>query len=190
MSQEISIFVHKHWGVIKNSFKEIVEFQIPPMMSYRRSTHFRDRLVKSEVSSKKVVRQSYLGKPKTGSYPCICCINCRLMHKGNAFVHPATHNFLLVIPTGLSMSCGAPVKKLYVGETTCDVKTRFNNHRNTIRKGRLDLPVYKHFVEEKHTEWDLKVMVIDHIPPLKKDGDGFMALKKTGIKMDIYSEYS
>ncbi|XP_056411454.1 uncharacterized protein LOC130355400 [Hyla sarda] len=60
---------------------------------------------------------------------------------------------------------------LYVGETTGDFKTRINHHRYTIRKKRQDLPVVKHFDELGHIERQLRSMLLDHIPPLKKGGD-------------------
>lgn len=42
----------------------------------------------------------------------------------------------------------------------------------------MDLPVSKHFCELKHSEWDLKFMILDRIPTLKKEGDRLMMLKK------------
>lgn len=59
-----------------------------------------------------------------------------------------------------------------LGETTHDLRTRLNNHRYSIRKKRMDLPVSKHFSERGHGEWDLRCMVLDGVPPLKKGGGG------------------
>lgn len=69
-----------------------------------------------------------------------------------------------------------------MGETTCDLKTRLNNHRYTIRKKRLDLPVSKHFTEAGHSEWDIKCMSVDHIPPLRWGGDRLTHLKRKELE--------
>lgn len=66
---------------------------------------------------------------------------------------------------GLCTFCDAPAGEQTKGETKCDLKTRLNNHRYTIRKQRLDLPVLKHCTEMRHNEWELKCMVIDSVPP-------------------------
>lgn len=62
------------------------------------------------------------------------------------------------------------------------MKTRLNGHRYSIRKGRLDLPVSKHFVECKHTEWDLRFMIVDQIPPLSRGGDRQTILMKRELR--------
>lgn len=42
-SQEIAQIVQKHWGIIKNSYVHIPEFQLPPLFSYHSSTNLKDR---------------------------------------------------------------------------------------------------------------------------------------------------
>lgn len=68
-----------------------------------------------------------------------------------------------------------------MGETTCNLKTKLN-HRYTIRKKRLDLPVSKHFTESGHNEWDIMCMAIDHIPPLSRGGDRHTRLMKKELE--------
>lgn len=58
------------------------------------------------------------------------------------------------------------------------MKTRLNQHRYSIRKKRLDLPVSKHFVDANHSERDLKFMILDHIPIQRTGGDRILRLKK------------
>lgn len=60
--------------------------------------------------------------------------------------------------------------------------TRLNNHRHTIRKGRIDLLVPKHFQDCGHSKWDLSFMIVDHIPPLKRGGDRLLLLKKRELR--------
>lgn len=90
-SPEISQIICKHWAIIKNSYGQILEFQTPPMISCKWATSLKDRLVQSEVADKPIVRQGTLGKPRLGSFPCLSCINCKLMDKGEVFIHPTTN---------------------------------------------------------------------------------------------------
>lgn len=75
-----------------------------------------------------------------------------------------------------------PCQLLYVGETTCTIKTRMNGHRYSIRKHRADLPMSKHFSEQGHSEWDLRFMVIDTVPKLKRGGNRLATLKKLELQ--------
>lgn len=167
LSPTIREIVRKHWGILKNSYNNTPEFQVPPIMSYKCNTSLRDRLVKSELGPTRRVKQIFLGKQKLGSFPCLNCINCRLMVKGDTFHHPSEQ---INAPLKFYLTCTSdwivcPCKLVYVGETTCDLKTRLNNHRYTIRKKRMDLPMSKHFSELGHTEWDIHCMAVDHIFP-------------------------
>lgn len=109
------------------------------------------------------------------------------MHKCETFIHPGTGKwfdikyFLMCnsdwIINVLCHSC----MLLYVGETTCYLKTCLNNHRYTIRKSRMDLPVSKHFAEYHHTEWDLSHDCWPY-PSLEKGGDRLLLLKKRELQ--------
>lgn len=46
----------------------------------------------------------------------------------------------------------------------------------------MDLPVARHFVEAGHSEWDLKVMVIDWVPNPKRGGNRLGLLKRRELK--------
>lgn len=62
------------------------------------------------------------------------------------------------------------------------MKTRLNQHRYTIRKKRLDLPLSKHCVEKGHSEWDIRCMAVDHIPSLNRGGDRQTKLLKKELE--------
>lgn len=188
LSPKIGEIIKKHWGLLQNSYKTIPQFQFPPLMSYRNSSTLRDRLVKSEVAPSRPKKQVFLGRQRFGSFPCLHCINCRVMVKGETFVHPGSQ---IKVPLKHYLTCASdwiiyvlfcPCKLVYVGETTCDLRTRLNNHRYTIRKKRMDLPVSKHFSECGHNEWDLHCMAVDHVPPLKRGGDRHTLLLKKELE--------
>lgn len=146
----------------------------PPIVSYRKNVSVRDRLVKSEIPLERTSKQTFLGSSRKGSFLCLNCVNCRLMHKGEIFVHPSSGKkfnlkFFLTCNSEWDIYIiWCPCKLLYVGETSLDLKTRLNQHRYTIRKKRLDLPLSKHCTKKGHTEWDIRFMVVDHIPPLSR----------------------
>lgn len=129
-------------------------------------------------------KQQYFGTRRMGTFPCLNCINCKLIEKGDCFVHPGNdkkfqiNNYYTCTSEWIVYILWCPCKLIYVGETKCDLKTRLNNHRYTIRKQRLDLPVPKHFSELGHNEWDLRCMIIDSVPPLRRGGDRLMKLRK------------
>lgn len=90
LSPKISSIVRKHWHVLNKSYVHIPDFQTPPVMSYRRNISLKDRLVQTDVKPTHKSKQLFLGKQKLGSFPCLNCVNCRLMVKGDTFCHPTT----------------------------------------------------------------------------------------------------
>ncbi|OCT89894.1 hypothetical protein XELAEV_18018507mg [Xenopus laevis] len=70
----------------------------------------------------------------------------------------------------LTCPCGL----IYIGETTQMGNLfahRYSQHHSTINLGNTTLPVSKHFLEKGHTSDQLKFMVLETIPPLKRGGD-------------------
>lgn len=183
-SNRIAGIVNKYWPIIQRCHSMITEFQDRPLMSYRRPANLRDKLVKSDVGLKGQKTQTFIGKPRLGSFPCLACVNCQYMQKGEKFTHPLTGitskiNFFLTCNSSYVVyALWCPCKMVYIGETKNDIKTRINQHRYSIRKKRLDLPVPKHFCEMDHREKDLRFMVLDHIPTQRRGGDRGLMLKK------------
>lgn len=184
LSTEIGDIVRRHWSILSNGLEIIPAFRNPPIMSYKRAMNLKDKLVKSEVGILARSTQNFFGRPSLGSYPCLGCVNCKLMHKGSQFVHPLTK---VTFDIRYYLTCGSdwviyalwcPCKLVYIGETKWAMRTRLNNYRYSIRKGRLDLTLSKHFIESKHNEWDLKFMILDHVPRPRGGGNRLMLLKK------------
>lgn len=187
-SSRIGQVINKHWSILKDSFTQIPGFQKPPLLSYRKGVSLKDRLVKSEIQVERGLKQTHFGSARKGSFPCLSCVNCRIMQKGEVFTHPNTgkrydlKHFLTCNSEWVVYIIWCPCKLLYVGETSLDLKTRLNQHRYTIRKKRLDLPVSKHCTESGHSEWDIRFMIVDHIPPLSRGGDRQLKLLKRELK--------
>ncbi|OCT55250.1 hypothetical protein XELAEV_18003530mg, partial [Xenopus laevis] len=77
----------------------------------------------------------------------------------------------------LTCPCGL----IYVGETTQMVKSRISQHRSSINLGNTTLPVSKHFVDLGHTADQLKFMVLEVVPPMKRGGDRELKLKRREV---------
>lgn len=174
----------------------IVGYPPPPLMCYRRSEHLRDLLVKTEVRSGQGIKQTFICPQKKGLFLCLGCTNCKLMLKGSSFQHPTT---IKVYHLKHYLTCNSewvvyllmyPCSFLYVGETTCTLKTRLNGHRYSIRKKRMDLPVAKHVVEAGHNEWDIPAIAMDFVPQPLRGGDSLTNLKKMWIEMDLHVKHS
>lgn len=123
-------------------------------MAYRRGKSIKDSLVKSDISTKPISRQKIFGVRNNWTFSCLNCISCKLIEKGDRFIHPVSgkhykiNNYYTCTSEWIVYILQCPCNLIYVGETKCDLKTRLNNHRYTIRKKKgLELPVSKHFAE-------------------------------------------
>lgn len=183
-SHKIKQIIGKHWPIVKNSMSHIEDFKYIPMMAYRRPPNLRDKLVHTDIGSQKTNVSTFLFNKKKGCFRCRRCINCKYMQQGEQFVDPHTgrphriNHFLTCDSAYVVYILWCPCSLLYIGETSLDFKTRMNQHRYTIRKKKLDLPVSKHFTENDHHEGDLKCMIVDHIPVPRRGGNRIMMLKK------------
>lgn len=89
-SPKITGIIDRHWPIMSNSFPKITVFQTRPLMSYRKPQNLKDHLLKTCVPGSNPGTQRVLRKLRPGHYPCLNCISCGLMHKGDIFIHPKT----------------------------------------------------------------------------------------------------
>lgn len=80
--------MNKHWDILKTIHSDIDEFSERPLLSYRRPPNLADKLVKSYVGPKQGKKQTFLSKARTGSFPCLSCVNCSYMAKVNPLLTP------------------------------------------------------------------------------------------------------
>ncbi|CAJ0936691.1 unnamed protein product [Ranitomeya imitator] len=165
---------------------QVSEFSQPPLFSYKRSRTIASTLVRSNVGSfKKSNQLTFTGQTRKSCFPCLSCVNCCLILKGSCFTHPVTNEvfkichfltcdseYVIYLLTRMSMSF----------MTSCDFKTRINQHRHPIRKKRMDLPVSKHFSKKNHTEKKLRFCIIDTIPVQRRGGDRLRMLKRRELE--------
>ncbi|XP_044129867.1 uncharacterized protein LOC122923195 [Bufo gargarizans] len=85
----VAKIIRKHWSILKSNLLNIAAFTVPPLFSYKRTTNFRDKLVRADIPAKGLI-QTYIGPRRKGCYPCLGCVNCSYMIKGDRFIHPVT----------------------------------------------------------------------------------------------------
>ncbi|CAJ0925215.1 unnamed protein product, partial [Ranitomeya imitator] len=138
--------IHKHWPLLGLSYPDIPEFLSPPLMCHKKPPNLRNLLVSADVgSSRREMRQTSLSMTRKGTYPCLHCLQCSNISKGDTFTHPRSgKHFLFVITT--TCPCGLG----YVGETTQHIRDRISQHKSTIRCKRIMLPIPAHFISHNH----------------------------------------
>ncbi|CAJ0966304.1 unnamed protein product, partial [Ranitomeya imitator] len=79
----------KHWNILQNSYPTIPEFNNRPIFCDKRSDNLRNFLVKADVgSSKPPMTQRVFSTPRNGTFPCLGCLQCSNVMKGDSFTHP------------------------------------------------------------------------------------------------------
>ncbi|CAJ0949911.1 unnamed protein product [Ranitomeya imitator] len=81
--------IHKHWSLLGLSYPTIPEFQVAPLMCHKKPPNLRNLLVAADIgSSKLVARQTFLATTRKGTFPCLHCLQCSNITRGDTFTHP------------------------------------------------------------------------------------------------------
>ncbi|CAJ0947396.1 unnamed protein product, partial [Ranitomeya imitator] len=142
---QISRCILKHWNVLQRAYPQVPEFLNKPIMCYKRTQNLRNHwygLIE--------LKQQFLSTPRNGTFPCLSCLQCSNITKGDFFTHPRSGRkfpiqghytcdstyvvYLIKCPCGLG----------YVGETTQHIRDRISQHKSTICCGRTLLPIPAH----------------------------------------------
>ncbi|OCT74145.1 hypothetical protein XELAEV_18033105mg [Xenopus laevis] len=151
----------------------------PPRNSFRWPS-----FTNNDIGGLKKERTRFLNKPKFGTFPCLHCIQCNSVIKGENFYHPhsgkkyAIKQYYTCDSTFVSYLLKCPCGLLYMGETTQKIKDRISKHKSTIRKGLTTLPVPAHFKQAGHSVSQLRFQVIDSAEPPRRGGNRLMLLHK------------
>lgn len=80
--------IKNHWPLLKCAYPQIDTFKQVPIKAYRRNKTVRDSLVRSEYKARtQETKMTFLGKKRKGCYPCLNCIQCNLLLKGDHYIH-------------------------------------------------------------------------------------------------------
>ncbi|CAJ0959891.1 unnamed protein product [Ranitomeya imitator] len=93
--QQIQQCILKHWNIVQNSYPTIPEFNTRPIFCDKRSDNLRNYLVRADIgSSRPSIKQRVLSTPRNGTFPCLGCLQCSNVTKGDSFTHPRSgHRF-------------------------------------------------------------------------------------------------
>ncbi|XP_056408807.1 uncharacterized protein LOC130317324 [Hyla sarda] len=183
-SYKVHGIIRKHWPLLHQALPNVNEFKDPFMPCFRRPRNLRDRLVRADIGSANTHSTQTLLKPrKNGTFPCLHCIQCNSIIKGDRTHHPRSGesiplkgfftcdtNFVIYL---LKCPCGLA----YVGETTQKIRDRISQHKSTIRRKNLLLPVPHHFDTHNHTPSQLRFQVLEQIHRNRRGGNRSRLLK-------------
>ncbi|XP_069473373.1 uncharacterized protein [Ambystoma mexicanum] len=174
-SFQVGRCIKKHWGILHSDPLLQELFPKTPMMAFKRGHNLRDKLVRAEKPPKE--KQMLLSSRKKGTYPCLACIHCNNVIKGESVTHPLTgkkyklKDFATCISTGVVYAIKCPCGKLYVGQTSRAVKERITEHKSNIRCKNVKSPLARHFLQSSHTVAQVKYMVLEVVKKSYRGGD-------------------
>lgn len=182
---KVQQIVRQHWPILKTYYESIPEFQCPPLMCTKKPQSLRNNLVRADIGSQKSqMTQSTLHPTRKGTFPCLHCIHCSNVIKGQDITHPRTGErfqakghytcdssfvvYLIKCPCGL----------VYIGETSQKMKSRLSSHKSTIRCKKTWLPLPYHFEAAQHTIAQLRYQILEHVPRPRRGGNHIQILKE------------
>ncbi|CAJ0922348.1 unnamed protein product [Ranitomeya imitator] len=160
--------IRKHWHILRDSFPEVPEFQIPFMPCFRRPNNLRNKVVRADIGSRLTMpKQLFLRTQKKGTFQCLQCAQCANVLKGPKISHPQTgadipiRGFFTCNSKQVIYAIKCPCGKVYVGETMQTIKERISHHKSDIRCGKNHLPIPYHFQEAGHSVTQLRFLVLE-----------------------------
>ncbi|OCT97484.1 hypothetical protein XELAEV_18009711mg, partial [Xenopus laevis] len=103
---------------------------------------------------------------KKGTFPCLRCLCCSTVIKGDSISHPMRGVIYL-----LKCPCG----QVYVGQTVRPVKDRIKEHKSDIRNDKINTPtntsVSRHFSFNNHNQLQFKWLVLEVVYKPHRSGD-------------------
>ncbi|OCT97610.1 hypothetical protein XELAEV_18009840mg [Xenopus laevis] len=123
----------------------------------------------------------FKGKPNLGTFPCLGCVCCSSIIKGVVVQHPTKGNR---IPLRHYATCNTqwvvymlkcPCGKVYVGQSSREVKAIIKEHRGDIKNFKLntytDTSVSRHCNECRHNMSQLKWQVLEVVQTPQRGGN-------------------
>ncbi|XP_044139139.1 uncharacterized protein LOC122929581 [Bufo gargarizans] len=176
--------IRNHWPILKKAYPKIEEFHNPILSCNRRPRNLQDNLVRADLGSEtRLPRQIFLQTQRKGTFPCLTCSQCSNVQKGSQFTHPQTdktfhiNGFFTCDTDFVVYLIKCPCRMAYVGETTQKARDRICQHKSTIRRKNLLLPVPAHFDKHKHSISQLKYQIIEQVPSPRRGGNRIKNLK-------------
>ncbi|CAJ0933276.1 unnamed protein product [Ranitomeya imitator] len=178
-SRQVQTSLRKHLGILCKSTPNVPEFQQPFLSYYRRPANIKDKLVRADVGpSTREPRQVFLRIQKRGTFPCLSCLQCNNIQKGDKIFHPHTGRGILIKVFYVIYMIKWPCGFAYIGETTQAVRDRISQHKSNIRCYRDHLPLPHHFRIMGHNIAQLRSQVLEQIEQNRRGQNRTKLLKK------------
>ncbi|CAJ0966626.1 unnamed protein product, partial [Ranitomeya imitator] len=123
--------VLRHWDLLGKAYPNIPEFKDTPIINL---------LVRADIGSDKPnYTQRTFATQKQGTFPCLHCLQCSNITKGETFSHPRSgklfsiNGFFTCNSSYVVYLIKCPCGLGYVGETTQHIRDRISHHKSTIR---------------------------------------------------------
>ena len=157
---DIKQILQKNRKILNRSERLKKLFPQDPMMAFKRGSNIKDKLV--HTKTKRLMKD---GDENGGTCGKNCCV-CRIMQSGKCIrgmtvgrrnIGCRSHNVVY------GVFCDRCDTLCYVGETSTCLYTRVQNHLSSVRCGKGDLPVARHFTHEGHNIDDLKILGLEQV---------------------------
>lgn len=130
---------NKNWHILTVDPKIALYIADKPNLVARRAPNLRDKLSRSHFS-----RQTQKKATHVGTYPCGRCNICEFMLSDKTFIHPETQevqslkHFINCRTSNVIYGIICPCQKIYVGQTSQELRKRIQQHFSNISLARRD----------------------------------------------------
>ena len=169
---KLSFILNKH----KRILKELSNcFPDPPRVFFRRKRNLKDILCKSDIFSNSVKEETERNQPCNHGNCKLCssiAASNKITNKQNKKKFEIKHGGTCQTKNIIYAAECRKHKKLYIGQSKCQLNKRFCGHRFDIKKISTQ-PLYKdvggtelseHFSTSPHSQNDLRVRILDNNP--------------------------
>ncbi|XP_041446981.1 uncharacterized protein LOC121403153 [Xenopus laevis] len=179
-SDQIEKVIKRFWPILQQDKILKHHCSNPPLFSYKRGQTLRDKLCPSELRKDPNPTSWLLRSWKKGTFPCMGCVCCSSVTKGDTVYHPITgkkyklYSYATCDTAGVVYLLKCPCGMVYVGQTSRQVKERIKEHKADIRNFKpntqTDTSVSHHFHDKVHNQAQLKWQVLEVVRRPERGG--------------------
>lgn len=173
----------RNWNILTSDTRTAPHVPARPALTAKRARNLKDRITRSHFS--RPLTSTGTGVKFKGSFPCGNCTICPYMLDGKEFINPANGNKILLTDY---VNCRTkhvvygiicPCPKLYIGQTSQEVRKRTQQHLSNISLAKRDdslgknlTSIAKHFLQEhRGNPRGSKIVGLKKIWPNPRGGD-------------------
>ncbi|XP_073537706.1 uncharacterized protein [Phyllobates terribilis] len=188
---EVGGLFRKHWNILKTDHRLSSILSNKPLLTARRAPNLRDKLVHSHYL--RPLYNTSGGNRLKGSFLCGNCSACPFFSSEKIFTNPTDNrqfplrDYINCRSTNVIYALTCPCPKVYVGQTSQELRRRVQQHASNIhlaeqdlRKGRTISTVALHFLQFHSSSTNkLRVTVLQKMKPNPRNSDHTRDLLRT-----------